>query len=228
MGNQIIFIINRQNSSQHTQVINNDLPKSAYQNLIFLNTCLNCLQLHKISSISTQTTFHYDSNYWKNKIDYNRHAGKTGFDDQETKLPTYWNSSFDNICLGMKIGEQRRFILINKQAESLYSLIADGEYRATSLGRDTWKSLVGPEASLQNLCNKEGFNAAEHRGTSIYAHVRIGVISNELNNCAGCDSRLGFGGGGQHDDSNTCGNEAYYLADNGNKKIKAMGYIFVQ
>ena len=209
-------------------MINNDLPKSAYQNLIFLNTCLNCLQLHKISSISTQTTFHYDSNYWKNKIDYNRHAGKTGFDDQETKLPTYWNSSFDKICLGMKIGEQRRFILINRQAESLYSLIADGEYRATSLGRDTWKSLVGPEASLQNLCNKEGFNAAEHRGTSIYAHVRIGVISNELNNCAGCDSRLGFGGGGQHDDSNTCGNEAYYLADNGNKKIKAMGYIFVQ
>ena len=35
----------------------------------------------------------------------------------------------------MKIGQQLRFIFINKTAESLYSLIADGKYRATSLGR---------------------------------------------------------------------------------------------
>ena len=42
----------------------------------------------------------------------------------------------------------------------MYSLIADGQYRATSLGRDTWKLLIGSEASLQLSCNKEGFNAA--------------------------------------------------------------------
>lgn len=42
----------------------------------------------------------------------------------------------------MKINEQLRFIVINEQADSLYSLIADGQYRETSLRRDTWKSLL--------------------------------------------------------------------------------------
>ena len=56
----------------------------------------------------------------------------------------------------MKIGQQINFIVINKQADSLYSLIADGRYRATSLGRNTWRSLIGSEASLQSGCNKEG------------------------------------------------------------------------
>ena len=59
----------------------------------------------------------------------------------------------------MKIGQQIRFIVVNQQANSLYSLIADGQYRNTSLGRDTWKSLIGSNASLQYNCNKEGFNA---------------------------------------------------------------------
>ena len=58
----------------------------------------------------------------------------------------------------MKIGPQIKFIAINKQASSLYTLIADGKYRATSLGRNTWKTLVGSQASLQHNCNKEGFN----------------------------------------------------------------------
>ena len=51
------------------------------------------------------------------------------------------------------------FIVVDKQANSLYSLIADEKYRSTSLGRDTWKTLLGSQASLQKNCNKEGFNA---------------------------------------------------------------------
>ena len=59
----------------------------------------------------------------------------------------------------MKLGDLLRFTVIKKEASSLYSLIADGQYRETSLGRDTWKSLIGSEASLQLNCNTEGFNA---------------------------------------------------------------------
>ena len=44
------------------------------------------------------------------------------------------------------------------KANSLYSLIADEKYRNASLGRDTWKKLIGSEASLQVYCNTEGFN----------------------------------------------------------------------
>ena len=108
----------------------------------------------------------------------------------------------------------------------MYSLIADGQYRSTSLGRDKWKSLIGSEASLQKNCNKEGFNAVG--GTPSYSKARIGIISNQQDNCASCDSRIGFGTGGLHDNSNSCGNEARRDSDNRDKHIKTMGYILVQ
>jgi len=174
----------------------------------------------------TKPTFHYDSKLWRNKMDFNLPGGKTGFDHHETKLPTYWNTRFSKICLGMRIGKQTKFIVINKQANSLYSLIADGKYRATSLGRKTWKSLLGSQASLQSNCNKEGFNAVS--GNYPHSRARIGILGNNENDCSTCDSRVGFGTGGKHDNSNTCGNQALYSPDNGNKHIKAMGYILVQ
>ena len=142
-------------------------------------------------------------------------------------MPTYWKTAFSKICLGMKIGHQLRFVTINKSASSLYSLIADGRYRATSLGRNKWKTLIGSQASLQTNCNKEGFNAiCRYKRNS---KARIGITSNENGNvCGTCDSRIGFGTGGLHDDNNTCGNEATWSPDNGNKHIKTMGYILVQ
>ena len=59
----------------------------------------------------------------------------------------------------MKIDNQPRFIVINKQVDSLHSLIADGKYRNTSSGRKTWRTLIDSAASLQRHCNTEGFNA---------------------------------------------------------------------
>ena len=172
-----------------------------------------------------QPTFHYDSKLWSNKIGFNLPGGKTGLDLKETKLPTYWNTPFSKICLGMRLGQQTKFIVLNKHANSLYSLIADGIYRSTSLGRGTWKSLLGSLSSLQPNCKMEGFNA--HPKLS-FAKARIGVLGNNENDCSTCNSRIGFGTGGDTDDSNTCGNEAKYGGDNGDKHIKAMGYIFVQ
>ena len=126
----------------------------------------------------------------------------------------------------MKISGQLRFIVINKQANSLHSLIADGTYRATSLGRNEWKKLIGAQGSLQQSCNKEGFNAV---GTlSHHSKARIGYIANEKMNCHNCDSRIGFGTGGYPDNSTTCGNVALNSPDNGDRDIKAMGYIMVQ
>jgi len=126
----------------------------------------------------------------------------------------------------MKIGHQMNFVVIDMQASSLYSLIADGQHRATSLSREKWKSLVGAEGSLQSNCNTQGFNAV---GTNPgMSKARIGIIGNQENDCNSCDSRIGFGTGGLHDDSNTCGNEATHSPDNGDKHIKAMGYVLVQ
>ena len=178
--------------------------------------------------IVAQETFHYSANLWTNREAFNLEGGKTGFDSQETKLPTYWNTPFSKICLGMKIGQQINFIVINKTADSMYSLIADGQYRATSLGRDTWKKLIGSQASLQLNCNREGFNAASGRHDR--SRTRIGILGNNENECRTHDSRIGFGSGGwPRDFENTCGNEAMFAGDdNGNKHITAMGYILVQ
>ena len=111
-----------------------------------------------------QPTFHYNSNLWSNKIDCNLPGGETGLDAQETKLPTYWKTPFSKICLGMRIGSQTHFIIIYKHANSLFSLIADGKYRATSLGRNAWKSLLGSQSSLQHNCNLEGFSSNKASG----------------------------------------------------------------
>ncbi|KAL9953706.1 hypothetical protein ACROYT_G041161 [Oculina patagonica] len=172
-----------------------------------------------------KATFRYDSQLWSNKIDFNLPGGMTGFDHHEAKLPTYWNTPFSKICLGMKIGHQINFVTIDKQANSLYSLIADGQYRATSLGRSTWKTLIGSQASLQSHCDMEGFNAGVHGG---YSKARIGIISNNENDCKTTNSRIGFGTGGHPDGSNTCGNAAAGSPDNGDKSIKVLGYILVQ
>ncbi|XP_066026062.1 uncharacterized skeletal organic matrix protein 5-like [Pocillopora verrucosa] len=173
-----------------------------------------------------ETTFHYDEHYWINDEGYNLPGGETGFDGQESKLPTYWNTSFSKICLGMKIDQHLKFIVIHKQADSLRSLIADGQYRATSLGGEKWKELIGSQGSLQRNCNKEGFNVVCSR--SGYSKARIGIVNNNEDECDSCNSRIGFGTGGNLNNSNTCGNEAKYYTDNGDKYIKAMGYILVQ
>ncbi|XP_020606855.1 uncharacterized skeletal organic matrix protein 5-like [Orbicella faveolata] len=173
-------------------------------------------------------TFHYDSNFWSNQEAFNPAAGETGFDTQETKLPTYWSKPFSKICLGMKIpGEERtNFITLDQSAESLHSLIADGQFRPTSVGRDTWKSLLGSQGSLQPNCNREGFNVESD--SQNFPKARIGIIGNNEPECVSCDSRIGFGSGGNPDDTNTCGINARAAPDNGDKHIKVMGYILVQ
>ena len=148
------------------------------------------------------------------------------FDNQETKLPTYWNTNFSKICLGMKNGHNTYFTVISKEASSLFSLIADGEYRPTSLGRDKWKSLIGSEGSLQRNCGREGFNAKCHHPD--FSKARIGILGNNDNDCGTCDSRIGFGIEGVESEPNTCGIRAKYGTDNGDKNIQTMGYILVQ
>ena len=174
----------------------------------------------------TKRTFHHSSSLWENQESFNVSEGKTGFDLQETKLPTYWNTSFTKICLGMKIGQQLKFIVINKQANSLYSLIADGQCRSTSLVRNTWKTLIGSQASLHVACTMEGFNVV----SDIYwlSKVRIGVLGNRDPDCKDSRSRIGFSTGRYPYNNPSCGNTAMDGADNGDKRIEAMGYILVQ
>ena len=57
-----------------------------------------------------QTTFHYDSQYWSNYDEYNRPGGETGFDKQETKLPTL----LEHLLLqNMSRNEDRRTVQVH-------------------------------------------------------------------------------------------------------------------
>ena len=156
----------------------------------------------------------------------------TGFDTQETKLPTYWRTNFTKICLGMRIGNQTRFLAFNQTADSLHSLIADGTFRATNLGRDSWKMLTGPQGSLEQNCNREGFNAfcgSFSYFRRFFGRARIGIVTSDRDGCSSCNSRIGFGlptfG---FFNRITCGVLAALNADNGFKFISGFGYILVQ
>ena len=99
----------------------------------------------------------------------------------------------------MKIGKKVNFIAINEPASSLFSLIADGKFRKTSLGREKWKMLLPSIASLQSNCNREGFNTFCGGSGALQPRARIGILGNQQNHCYGCDSRIGFGTGGRPD-----------------------------
>ena len=102
-------------------------------------------------------------------------------------------------------------------------MIADGEYRQTNLGRNKWKWLISG-SSLQDNCNKEGFNVYSTR-----ARVRLGLIANNENDCDSPNSFIGLGT--QYDSvENAAGNVApdHPSPDNGEKNLKVMGYISVR
>ena len=83
-------------------------------------------------------------------------------------------------------------------------------------------------ASLQDYCNMEGFNVQCPR---FGGKARIGILSNNQNDCDSCDSVIGFGiemktrkwsSGNIHYVRRKYGREGRDI------KVKTFGYIFVQ
>ncbi|RME46106.1 MAG: hypothetical protein D6795_15850 [Deltaproteobacteria bacterium] len=177
-----------------------------------------------------RTTFTYDADLWKNTATLNADAldDPDAEEPDELKLATYHTVPFDELLLGMQVGDDTRWITVPYSADSLHAVIADGRLRSTSVGRNTWKSLING-ASLQPHCNREGFNQVSTGPGD--TRVRIGIIANQENDCNTPDSRIGFGGYGNYcgqNTNNTCGNEARCSADNGDKSIRATGFVFVR
>lgn len=205
-------------------------------NIPIANNSISIMILLNHSLTIFQETFAYSSPYWGNRKSYSKLHGETGIDYEETKLATYWSTPFSQLCVGMKVDATLRFISITHKARSLFDIIADGRFRPTSIPRETWKSLL-VNSSLQPNCGRQGFNVIGTNSES-YARVRIGIIGNGENECGSVDSFIGFGGleastrnychGRSRGITNSCGNSAYCGSDNGNREIKAMGYIFVR
>ncbi|RMX59471.1 hypothetical protein pdam_00018376, partial [Pocillopora damicornis] len=101
-----------------------------------------------------------------------------------------------------------------RAANSLYALIADGKYRKTSLGREGWKKLI-TGSSLQNNCQKEGFNVLSVNAGS--SRAQIGIVGNNGIDCTSSDSQIGFGTARYN--TNSCGN----VAKHETVKLQAVG-----
>ena len=185
-----------------------------------------------------QTEFNYSSPYWTNKETYAVEDGLEGLTEKQTKLASYWNTPFDKICLGMKVNNVTKWIVIDRKASSLFDVIADGVFKNTTAGKNKWLSLID-NGELQAGCNKEGFNLENRHYTphnpDVYIKVRIGIIANSLLlDCNTCDSCIGFGISAIGCTSEnirvrntTCGNMAICGYFN-NKDSAAFGYILVQ
>ena len=193
------------------------------------------IMLHKITHyiVHLQSTFQYNSTLWENKESFNIEAGQTALDFEETKLPTFWSTSFKELCIGMKVGNDLNFLSFSYPANSLYTLFADSIYRSTNITRGEWKSLLAG-SSLQTGCRKQGFNV----DSSHFVDVRLGYIGNEQNHCLSTDSYIGIGSNSEKNtwchfqwsktNVNIAGNFAGCFADNGNVEITAMAYLLVR
>ena len=116
------------------------------------------------------------------------------------------------------------WILVNYTATSLYSVIADGNNRETNVGRAEWMTLIN-NASLQQNCNKEGFNV---KCSKYKRKSRIGILGNNQENCEYCNTVIGFGI--EIIDRKWSSGNIYYKSNppTVDIKLKTFGYIFVQ
>ena len=172
--------------------------------------------------------FVYGSALWTTDATVN--PDKPEFDSGQAKVAAFSSLPFEELRLGMKSGDQSRWLKVQHKATSLLAALTDGNYRPfdKAIGRQAWKGLLAG-SSLQPNCSREGFNNSVG---GAFAKVRIGIIANEQDNCGTPDSRIGFGGAG-----NPCGlvadtsvgNGAGCGGDSGNKNIKAdFGWILAR
>lgn len=173
----------------------------------------------------TKDTFKYNYKIWTSKTTLNEEGGEEGIaGDSETKLAAYWTVPVKKICLGMKTGEKTKWIAIPLQegsmGKSLHELVSSGEYTKTTLGRDSWKSLID-DSSLQSNCNQEGINTKTR-----WIQVRFGIIGNQEKDCNTPDSYLGIGTSSAVSTGNY--GSGTYGSDNGEKSHKSVGIILVQ
>lgn len=173
------------------------------------------------------STFRHDEAIWTDSTLLG--TDTPDLDGNQAKLETFNAIAFTELRVGFEfpIGSAtRRWLVLPIAGSRLRDLFAGAE-SLTALGRDAWKGMLGPTASLQLECNREGINV----GNS-YARVRIGIIGNNEADCLTPDSRLGIGGADMAQcmfaTPETAGNSACYLPDNGEIEQAAFGYVFVR
>jgi hypothetical protein len=172
------------------------------------------------------TTFTYASSLWTNPTPYQ--PDSCALDEvSETKSAGFATMPFTAMRVGMFdfTDAHTRWLELEHANNSLLELFTSG-YQPLAEGRDAWKSLVA-SPSLQPNCNMEGFNVDAPYGVG----TRIGIVSNQENNCGTPDSRIGIGTQGDNcgqDTNHSSGDEARCGGDAGDVSIATFGYVMVR
>nr|MBK7070110.1 hypothetical protein [Deltaproteobacteria bacterium] len=170
--------------------------------------------------------FVYSSAIWTNTSVLNE--ASTDLSTTPAKFRGFFTLPFQQLRVGMVDGSPRYLVVpVSSSNVGPLNAIFAGPARATSLGRNAWRTLVG-SPSLQPFCNAEGFNMVSGGD---YQAVRLGIVTNQENDCGTADSRLGFGGqfnrcGAGGDVS--CGNISTCGGDAGDRDNAFFGYLFVR
>ena len=178
----------------------------------------------------SKTTFAYDAALWTNASTFQPNF--PDLDRNEAKLQTFMSVAFTDILIGLEspianmgpLNLKTQKITITRP--SLQNLFMGNVYTATTLGRNAWKALI-TNSSLQLNCNREGFNSNPAGST----RSRIGIVSNQENDCNSPDSYIGIGNTGAGCNAvpeTRVGNMASCTPDNGDKSLSAFGVVFVR
>jgi len=143
------------------------------------------------------STFSYPSTHWTTNSVLN--TGSPAFDGNEAKLSSYNVMPFRELMVTFRtcrttacgLGPYATVYTSTTAVSSLLALISPGTAIGTGLGRAGWMNLL-PGSALEANCNMEGINrACSGPGSN---QVRIGIIGNNENDCASCDTWMGVGG----------------------------------
>ncbi len=156
-----------------------------------------------------------NSRHWETSTVVNTEIGTKSLGRKaDAKFAAFNSVSFTKICIAMKQfgdAEDKKaiWITIPKKSSSLLEVFKGNKFRPTYLGKDAWLTLVNG-GSLTPYCNKEGFNVP----VSGNVRIRLGILSNGVENCDTPDNYIGFG----HINGITSGTNS----------ISTMGYILIQ
>jgi hypothetical protein len=167
----------------------------------------------------TRATFLYDSPLWQNANTFQPES--PNLDTTEAKLAGFATIPFEYLRVGMVQDGGTRWLILPMQGSSLMDLMATGSH-ATTVGRSAWRRLL-PRASLQLNCNREGINVQTSSATA-----RIGIISNNQNDCLTCQSWVAFGAKGVYTSERACGNYAPSTGDDGSRNEGLFGFVMVR
>lgn len=182
-----------------------------------------------IKSNPSNTLWLYDNAIWTNTQEVNAASVVNGLDFTDFKSSIFSTMPIRFMRLGFRTVGQNDAVFTNLDLgfSSTLNALFNGPSRDINfISRSAWLAAVPGGGSLQANCNRQGINVFMPG-----ARTRVGIITNQENDCLSPDSRIGIGGTGDacgQDPASPVGNECRCVCSNGEVSRRFMGYLLVR